>query len=82
MQSAPLAPPDGATPTPAEPPPADFKPGMFGKPGTDSVSSTDLTIVDGPAAGLIDNSNGGFEQGMWSDSARPDIEDLLGRLPL
>ncbi len=82
VQSAPLGPPDGAATTPAEPPPADFKPGMFGKPGADSVSSTDLTIVDGPAAGLIDNSNGGFEQGMWSDSARPEIEDLLGRLPL
>jgi hypothetical protein len=81
VQSGPLAPPDG-TAALSEPPPAEFKPGMYGKPGAEAVSSTDLTIVDGPPAGLIDGSDGGFEQGMWSDSARPDIEDLLGRVPL
>ncbi len=68
--------------TPPEQAPAEFKPGIFGKPADQAVSSNDLTIVDGPPAGPLDSSNGGFEQSLWSDAARPDLEDLLGRIPL
>ncbi len=41
-----------------------------------------LGTVEGPAEGLLDASNGGLGEDMWSGSAREDIEALLPRLPL
>lgn len=35
-----------------------------------------------PAVGLLDQSNGGLGQGIWTDSSRAAVEELIGRLPL
>jgi hypothetical protein len=78
----PLGTPSAAPPA-GEPPPAaptDFKPGALNKPA--GITSSDLGVVDAPPAGTLDDSNGGLGQSMWSNAARSDIEDLLGRVPL
>jgi hypothetical protein len=41
-----------------------------------------LGTPEGPPAGLLDSTNGGLGQGIWTDSPRALIEDLLARLPL
>lgn len=35
-----------------------------------------------PTVGLLDQTNGGLGQGIWANSSRALIEDLIGRLPL
>ena len=41
-----------------------------------------LGTVEGPAVGLLDSSNGGLGEDMWSGSSRSTVEDLLVRAPL
>ncbi len=81
-QEQPAPPPATGAPTPLEtaPPPQDYKPGMFAKPAP--IATDQLGIVDGPPVGLLDNSNGGLGESMWSNSPRADVEELLGRLPI
>ncbi len=92
-QSEPPAPPvapgspqtltgDDQAPEPAAPPPAEFKPGILGTPAQSGVTSNELGIVDGAPVGILDDSNGGLGQSMWTGSQRGDIEDLLGKIPL
>lgn len=47
-----------------------------------SVQVQTLDTVEGPVEGLLDSSNGGLGENMWSGSSRADIETLLPRLPL
>ncbi|MBV8975874.1 MAG: hypothetical protein JO261_14870 [Alphaproteobacteria bacterium] len=46
------------------------------------VEEEALGTMEGPAAGLLDASNGGFDQNIWSGSARADIEFLLPSTPV
>ncbi len=74
-----------AAPAPDEPPtaaPAEFKPGILGKPAQSGIVQGDLGVVDGPPAGTLDDSTGGFGQSMWVNAPRAEVEDLLGRVPL
>ena len=41
-----------------------------------------LGVVEGPAVGLLDSSNGGLGEDMWSGSSRSTVEDLFVRVPL
>src|SRR5581483_4155580 len=40
-----------------------------------------LGDIDGPAVGLLDDTNGGLGQQMWTGSDHAVIEDLLARVP-
>jgi len=73
-----------ATPAPTEHEnaPADYKPGMLKPSSQPSVTTGELGTMEGPPVGLLDEANGGLGQSMWVNSSRPEIEDLLARLPL
>ncbi|MEJ1969841.1 MAG: hypothetical protein WDN03_14570 [Rhizomicrobium sp.] len=62
--------------------PTEFKPGILGKTAQPGVTTGELGIVDGPPVGILDDSNGGLGQSMWTNASRPEVEDLLARLPL
>jgi hypothetical protein len=47
-----------------------------------TVEVQSLGMIEGPAEGTLDPSNGGFESNMWAAASREDIENLLPRLPL
>lgn len=52
------------------------------EPPKPSIQVETLGTVEGPAEGLLDPSNGGMDENIWSGSARADIETMLPRLPL
>ena len=58
---------------PAPPPPA---------PKNSGIEVNTLGAPEGPPAGLLDPSNGGMADDIWSGSPRGAIEDLLARMPL
>jgi hypothetical protein len=51
-------------------------------PKAEKVETSTLGAVDGSAAGVLDQSNGGFEANMWTGSSRDDVELLLSKAPL
>lgn len=55
---------------------------MLGRSAQPGITTGELGTMDGPPVGLLDESKGGFGQSMWVNSSRPEIEDLLSRLPL
>jgi hypothetical protein len=76
-------PPPSADDQPPAPPPVDYKPGMFGKPAQNAITTTDLSgQVDGPPAGTLDEAHGGLGASMWVNADRGAIEDLLARIPI
>ena len=46
------------------------------------VEVSTLGTTEGPPVGLLDSENGGLGEGLWGDSERATIEDLLSRVPL
>ena len=52
------------------------------EPPKPSIQVETLGTVEGPAEGLLDPSNGGMDENIWSGSARADIETLLPHVPL
>src|SRR6185312_4256987 len=52
------------------------------EPPKPEVQVQTLGTVEGPAEGLIDQSNGGLGENMWTGASRADIEALLPKLPL
>ncbi|MBV9990474.1 MAG: hypothetical protein JOZ72_04200 [Alphaproteobacteria bacterium] len=52
------------------------------EPPRQEIQVQTLGTVEGPPEGLLDQSNGGLGENMWSGAARSDIETLLPRLPL
>lgn len=77
--------PLGNTSSPADQPdnaPAEFKPGVLSRGGQAGITTGELGTVDGPPVGLLDEAKGGLGQSMWVNASRPEIEDLLGRVPL
>lgn len=66
---------------PKQAPPADEAP-FVPPPPKPAIEVQTLGTVEGPAEGLLDPSNGGFEASMWSASPRGDVETLLARAPL
>ncbi len=66
--------PAAAPGTPAQPP--------VPNPGTPPrIIVRSLGDIDGPAVGLLDDTNGGLGQQMWTGSDHAVIEDLLARVP-
>ncbi len=63
-------------------PPVDAAPLVPPEPPKPSIQVETLGTVEGPAEGLLDPSNGGMDENIWSGSQRSDIETLLPRLPL
>ena len=63
-----------ATSTPAPPPPS--------SPRNSAIEVNTLGAPEGPPAGLLDTTNGGMADDIWSGSPRGVIEDLLARMPL
>ncbi len=51
-------------------------------PAPPGVVVNTLGDIDGPAAGLLDDTNGGLGTQMWSGAARADLEDELARIPV
>ncbi|HUO92370.1 MAG TPA: hypothetical protein VMU22_05575 [Rhizomicrobium sp.] len=51
-------------------------------PGSSGIEVNTLGAPEGPPAGLLDPSNGGMADDIWSGSSRAEVEDLLARLPL
>jgi hypothetical protein len=72
----PEPPPDKAAPA------ADTAPISLPEPPKPTVQVETLGTVEGPAAGLLDPSNGGMDQNIWTGSSRADLETLLPHLPL
>ena len=52
------------------------------EPPKPTVQVETLGTVEGPAEGLLDPSNGGMDQNIWTGSGRADIETLLPHIPL
>jgi hypothetical protein len=71
-----------APPRKAAPPPAEAAPLPLPEPPKPTVQVQTLETVEGPAEGLIDSTNGGLDQNIWTGSARGDVETLLPHLPL
>ena len=56
---------------------------MYSLPPVDKAVVVDsLGATEGPAVGLLDSSNGGLGEGIWSGTSRADAEELLARIPL
>lgn len=51
-------------------------------PAAPSIEVNSLGSPDGPPIGLLDPTNGGFADDIWSGSSRSTIESLIARLPL
>lgn len=49
-------------------------------PGADVVVNS-LDTIDGPAVGLLDETNGSLGADMWSGASRGDLESELARIP-
>ena len=60
-----------AAPIAATPPPIDK-----------AVVVDSLGASEGPALGLLDSTNGGLGEGIWSGTSRSDAEELLTHIPL
>jgi hypothetical protein len=71
--------PNSAPPSPKQIEEAPLAPPPPPKP---VVQSEDLGVVEGPAEGLLDPSNGGLDENIWTGSARADVESRLSHLPL
>ncbi len=69
-------------PTPSAAAPEQAAPALVAVPNPPSVQVDTLGSLDGPAVGLLDPANGGFDSNMWAGSARGQIETLLSRIPL
>ncbi|HEX4293928.1 MAG TPA: hypothetical protein VHZ29_07325 [Rhizomicrobium sp.] len=65
-----------------QPPPVEAAPLAPPEPPKPSVQVETLGTVEGPAEGLLDPSNGGMDENIWSGSQRADIETMLPHLPL
>jgi hypothetical protein len=63
-------------------PPVEAAPPVSSEPPQPSIQVETLGTVEGPAEGLLDPSNGGMDENIWSGSQRADIETMLPRLPL
>ncbi|HEX3808728.1 MAG TPA: hypothetical protein VHW02_03415 [Rhizomicrobium sp.] len=57
------------------------QPVVMGRPMEAGVQVSSLGEVDGPAVGLLDDTNGGLGREMWTGSDRGAIEDMLARIP-
>lgn len=64
-------------------------PGPTNMPATQPTAPQDSSVVvgtlgatEGPPVGLLDSSNGGLGENMWSGSERTTVEELLSRVPL
>jgi hypothetical protein len=64
------------------PPPAEAEPLPPPEPPKPTIQVQTLGVVEGPAQGLVDATDGGFDQNIWTGSSRADIETLLPHLPL
>ncbi len=62
--------------------PVDAAPRVPPEPPKPSIQVETLGTVEGPAEGLLDPSNGGMDENIWSGSQRADIETMLPHLPL
>jgi hypothetical protein len=62
--------------------PPDAQPLPLPEPPKPTVQVETLGTVEGPAEGLLDPSNGGMDQNIWTGSGRADIETLLPHIPL
>jgi hypothetical protein len=74
-----------AQPTAASAPPAPQPPPVSipHEPARDTaIEVNTLSAPEGPPAGLLDSTNGGLGDDIWSGSARGAIEEMLVRLPL
>src|SRR5271155_4914635 len=68
----------GAPPAP-QPPPAS----VSSEPVRDTaIEVNTLSAPEGPPAGLLDSTNGGLGDDIWSGSQRGAIGEMLARLPL
>ncbi|MGD0865270.1 MAG: hypothetical protein ABSA49_06920 [Rhizomicrobium sp.] len=50
--------------------------------GSSNVVVAPLGAPEGPAAGLLDSSNGGLGSDIWTGTSREEIDTLLARLPV
>jgi hypothetical protein len=71
-------------PAPGQPDnaPSEFRPGTLGRSAQPAIATGELGTMDGPPVGVLDDSNGGLGQSLWINASRPEVEDLLGRVPL
>src|SRR5258706_1778758 len=46
------------------------------------ISVSNLGAIDGSTVGLLDDSNGGLGQDMWTGSSRAELEEELSRIPI
>jgi hypothetical protein len=69
-------------PPPGKAAPAEAQPLPLPEPPKPTVQVEPLGTVEGPAEGLLDPSNGGMDQNIWTGSSRADIETLLPHIPL
>ena len=74
--------PEPAESGPATPAAPSAAPSAAPQPAPAKVEEQSLGALEGPAVGLLGPANGGFEENIWSDSKRSDIEFLLPRIPL
>ncbi len=76
-------PPVADAPDKPAPPQPDAPPIAATLPPVDKAVVVDsLGTSEGPAIGLLDSSNGGLGDGIWSGTSRANAEELLTRIPL
>ena len=68
-------PTDDATTLPAAPP-------VMGHPGAGAVTVLPLGASEGAAAGLLDDTNGGFDSALWSSMDRATADELVSHMPV